>query len=106
MEITQKVFMKTHLLPLSPPDIGTNHQACLAGTQQSNKDKVDDIGGISKSSIVPIDMEEVSTTDPMVILREKRSCRASRNLLISTASYDTVRDRTVLTLNQINTVKR
>ena len=44
--ITQKYFKKTHWLPLSPLDIGTNHQAFLAGTQQSNIDKTDEIGNI------------------------------------------------------------
>ena len=52
--ITQKSFKNTHLLPLSPPDIGTNHQAFLGGTQQSNIEKSGDIGRISKASIAPI----------------------------------------------------
>ena len=67
--IFQKYFKKTHLPPPSPSDIGTNHQDFLVGTQMSNRDKADNIGRISKSSIAPIDMEEVSTTGPMVILR-------------------------------------
>ena len=67
--ITQKSFKRTHLLPLSPPNIETNYQYCLAGTQQSNTEKADEIGRIAKSSIVPIDTEEVRTTEPMVILR-------------------------------------
>ena len=43
---TQKYFIKTHLLPLSPKDTGTNHQACLADTQMKNIQKVDEIGCI------------------------------------------------------------
>ena len=31
--ITQKSFKSTHLLPLSPQDIDTNHKYCLAVTQ-------------------------------------------------------------------------
>ena len=55
--ITQKAFKKTHLPPLSPPYIVTNHQYCLDGTQKSNREKSDDIGRIENSSIDPIDME-------------------------------------------------
>ena len=67
----QKNFNKTYLLPLSPPDIDTNHQACLDGTKKLNRDKSDDIVSVVKASIGPIYMEEVRTTDPMVILRQK-----------------------------------
>ena len=52
--ITQQDFKKTNTPPLSPPDIDTNLQACLAGTQQSNTEKADDIGCIEKVSIAPI----------------------------------------------------
>ena len=42
----------------------------------------------------------------MFILRDTGRCRASRNLLIRAAEYDTVRTRTVLPLHQIKTVDR
>ena len=71
---TQKIFKKTRIPHLSPLDIDTNHQAFLAGTQQSNRDKLDDIGRISKASIAPIEMAEVRTTDPMVIMKYKGRC--------------------------------
>ena len=38
-EITRKGFKKTHLLLLSPPGIGTNRQAFLAGIKHSNREK-------------------------------------------------------------------
>ena len=104
--ITQKYFKKTHLLPLYPPDICTNNWACLAGNQQLNREKADEIVHIAKSIIVPIDMEEVSTTDPMVILRENGKGRFTRNLLIRAAVYSTMRTCTVLTLHQIKTFDR
>ena len=104
--ITQKTFKNTHLLPLYPLYIGTDHQACLEDTQQSNIEKADGIGHISKTSILPIYMEEVWKTNPMVILREKGGCIFSSNLLIRAATYGTVRTFTVLTLHQIKTVKR
>ena len=66
--ITYSNFKKTNLFPLYPLYIDTNHQACLAGTQQSNREKVDDIGRIAKDIVAPIDMEEVRSADPMVIL--------------------------------------
>ena len=95
--ITHKAFKNTHILPLSPPYIGFNHQACLDGSQQSNRYIVDDIGRIEKESITPINMEEFRTTDPIIILREKGRCRASRNLFISPSVYDTVRSPTTQT---------
>ena len=52
-----------------------------------------------------IETEEVGTTDPIFILRWKRSCRSSRNILIRESAYENVRDRTVLPLHQIETVK-
>ena len=67
---TQKAFKNTHLLLIYPPDIGTIHQSCLAGTQQSNREKAGEIGRIENTSIASIDMEEVRTTGPMEILRE------------------------------------
>ena len=44
--ITHNTFNNTHILPLSPPDIDTNHQTFLAVTQQLNIEKADDIGKI------------------------------------------------------------
>ena len=42
----------------------------------------------------------------MVIMREKRRCIASRNLLVRAVLYDNMRTRTVLPLHQINTINR
>ena len=101
---THKYFKRKNFLSVSQPEIFTNHRACLAVTQQSNREKLYGIGRIAKASIDPIDMEEVSTTDPIVILREKGRCISSRKLLYD--AYDTVRAPTVLPLNQTKTVKR
>ena len=51
-------------------------------------------------------MEEIRTTDPMVIPREKVRDRLSRNLLIREAAYDTMMNHTVLPLCQIKTIER
>ena len=42
----------------------------------------------------------------MFIIKEKGSCRSSKNLLIRASVYDTARTRNVLNIHQINTVKR
>ena len=55
-KITQNTFKRTHILPLYPPYIDTNHQDFLAVTQQSNREKADDTGQIEKAIIMPIDM--------------------------------------------------
>ena len=104
--IAQKYFKNTHTHTLSWLDIVANRQSCLAGTQIPNRDKADEIGDIAKASIAPIDMEEFRTTDPMVILREKLRGRSPRNFLIGSVAYDTMRNRTVLTLHQIKKVGR
>ena len=69
--ITGEYFNKTHTHThtVFPSNIVTNHQACLAGTQMSNIEKTYEIVLIEKLIIAPIDMEEVRTTEPMVILR-------------------------------------
>ena len=67
--ISHNDFNKTHILILYPLDIDTNHQTCLASTQQSKREKSDEIGQVEKASIAPIDLEAVSKIDPIVILR-------------------------------------
>ena len=69
-------------------------------------DKLDEIGLIEKSIIAPIDIEEINTTDPIVILTEKGNGRSLRNLLIREDAYDTVRTRDVLPIHQIKIAKR
>ena len=68
-KIARKTFKKIHILPLSPPYIYSNHQACLAGTKQSNIEKGGGIGQITNASIASINLEAVRKIDPMVILR-------------------------------------
>ena len=106
MKITHKYFNTTHLLPLSPLYIGTNHQDFISGTQHSNREKADEIGLIAKASIVPIQMEEVRENYRMVILMDKVRCIASSKILIRSAEYDTVRYHNVLPIHQIKTVER
>ena len=73
-------FLKTKLLPLAPPDHDTNTQACLAATQTPSGKKSEEIKESARASMSPLEVDDIRTTDPMVILRVKG--RSSRNLLI------------------------
>ena len=89
---------KTHLLPLSPPNIITNTQAMVASFQTSSKG----VNYIAEDTVVPIQLEVTSTNDPMVIIRAKGSTQQpSINILLRAAAYDTVHKRTVLPLQEI-----
>ena len=88
-------FAKTHLLPLSPPNIITNTQAMVASVKTSSKG----VNLIAEGTVAPIQLEVTSTNDPMVIIRAKGSTQQpSRNIFLRAASYDTVHKRTDLPL--------
>ena len=91
-------FSKNHLLPLSPPNIITNTQACVASIHTSSKG----INHITEDTLAPIKLQVTRTNDPMVIVRAKVSTqKPPRNILLRAAAYDTVRKRTVLPLQEI-----
>ena len=50
--------------------------------------------------MAPGEVEAIRTTDPMVILRAKG--RSSRNLLIRAADYDTVQQRKIIPIQEMN----
>ena len=81
-----------------------NHQAC-AGTQTSKGQKVDEIEKIANGTFVPTDMEENSTTEPMVILNIKVRDASSRNIRLGSAAYDTIRTHTVVTITETKTTE-
>ena len=85
---------KKKLLPLAPPDNGTNTQGCLAATQTPSGMKSEEIENISRAPMATGEVEGVRTTEPMVILRAKG--RSSRKLLIRAAAYNTVQKRTII----------
>ena len=75
-------FAKTHLLPLSPPNIITNTQAMVASAQTSSKG----FNFIAEDTVAPIQLEVTRTDDPMVIIRAKGSThQPSRNILLRIA---------------------
>ena len=91
-------FAKTHLLPLSPPNMITNTQAMVSSIQTSSKG----INWIEEDTLAPIQLQVTRTNDPMVIIRMKGSTQQpSRNILLRVAAYDTVRKRTVLLLQDM-----
>ena len=85
--IIRDSFSKTHLLPLSPPNMITNTQACVASVQTSSKF----INQIAEDTLAPIKLQVTSTNEPMVIILAKGSTKQpSRNILLWSAVYDTV----------------
>ena len=80
-------FAKTCLLPLSPTNMITNTQACVASAQTSSKG----INHIAEDTLAPIKLQVTRTNDPMVIIRAKDSTQQpARNILLRVAGYDTV----------------
>ena len=67
-------------MPLAPPDLDTNAQACLAATQTPSGKKSEEIEEIARSSMEPVAVDVIKTIDPMVTLRARGN--PSRNLLI------------------------
>ena len=63
------IFAKTHLLPLSPPNMIKNTQACVAFVQTSSKG----INQISEDTLAPMQLQLTRTNDLMVIIRAKGS---------------------------------
>ena len=91
-------FAKTHLLPLSPPNIITNKRAIVASVKTSSKG----INWVAEDTVAPIQLEVTRTYDPMVIIQEKGSTQQTlRNIILRVAAYDTVHKRTVLPLQEI-----
>ena len=91
-------FNKNHLLPLSPPNMLTNTQACVASVQTSSKV----INHISEDTLAPIQLQVTRTNEPMVIIRANGSTqKPSINILLRAAAYDTVQKQTVLPLQKM-----
>ena len=91
-------FAKTCLLPLIPPNMITNTQACVASVQTSSKG----INQIAEDTLTPIKLQVTRIKDPVVIIRAKGSTQQpSRNILFRAAAYDTLQKKTVLPLQEM-----
>ena len=96
--IIRDSFAKTNLPPLSPPNMITNTQACVASVQKSSKY----LNQIAEDTLEPINFKVTRTNDPMVIIRAKGSTlQPPRNIILQAAVYDTVQKRTVLPLQEM-----
>ena len=76
-------FAKTHLLPLSPPNMITNTQAMVASVQTSSNG----VNWISEDTVASVQLEVTRTNDPIVIIRAKGSTQQPlRNILLRAGS--------------------
>ena len=57
LNISREIFVKTKLLPLSSPNITTKTQACADSIQVSSGENSEEINGISRLTIVPIEVQ-------------------------------------------------
>ena len=95
--IIRDSFSKTHLLPLIPPNMITNTQACVASVHKSSKG----INQIAEDTLAPIKLQVKRTNNPMVIIRSKGSTQQpSINILLQAEAYVTDRKRTVFPLQE------
>ena len=93
VNIIMNRFSKTCLLPLSPTNMITNTQACVASAQTSSKG----INNIPEDTISPIKLQVTTTKEPMVTIRAKGITQQKPiNILLRVAAYDTLKNRTVL----------
>ena len=91
-------FAKTRLLPLSPPTMIINTQACVDSIQTSSKG----INHIVEETIAPIKLLTTRTNNPMVIIQAKGSIQQPfRNIFLWAAAYDTAWNQTFLPLHEM-----
>ena len=93
-------FAKTMLLPLRPPKLTKNTQACAASIQVSYWAKAEEINNISLQTVSPIKLQVTSTDDPMVVLRVKGTQQSSRNMILRAAAYDAAIKLTVTPIEE------
>ena len=89
-------FAKTMLLPLSPPDLATNTQACTAYIQLSSGSKAEEINNISRHIVALIALQVTRTYDPMFVLQTLGTQQSSKKIILVPASYDAVIKLTVI----------
>ena len=92
---------KTSLVPITIPDEDTNTQSCLAASQTPKCKKAVEIEVIYRAITATEDVVVTRENYPMVLLIEKVKVVSPMNLLLVEASYNTVVNRTVITLQKI-----
>ena len=97
--IIRDILAKTHQPPLVPPNTITNTQACVASIQKYSKG----INHIAEYKIVLFMLQVTRANEHMVIIRAKGSIQQQqRNIHLWAVAYDTVKNRTVLPLQEIH----
>ena len=97
MALTQAPVNPLYLMKCGV-DCSSPKKAMVASVQTSSKG----INQIAEDTVAPIQLQVKRTNDPMVIIRAKgRTQKPSRNIIIRTAAYDTVRKRTFLPLQDM-----
>ena len=99
--IIRDCFVKTKLLLLSPPNFTTNTQACVVSVQVSYVSKAEDTNVIAHRTIGPIEVQEIRTDDPMVVLQAKWIQQSFRSLVLLATVRNTVRQKTIIPLQEI-----
>ena len=80
--IIRDSLTKTHLPPLSPPNMITNMQACVASIQKSSKV----INHIAEDTLAPIQFQVTRTNNHMLIVQAKVSTQQPlRSILLQAA---------------------
>ena len=82
----QGQLCKNKANPLSTVKFITNNNKCIAFIKVSSEANSEEINGITCHTIAPIEVEEIMTNYPMVVLREKSIKKSSRNLVFRSAA--------------------
>ena len=97
-KIFKNIFLKTNLLPLIPPEFDTDNQSCVAFVQVYFWYKDDNINGISHHTIVPVEVQELRSYDPMVVFLSKGIEQVFRNIFLQASVYDNAKKQTIIPL--------
>ena len=89
-KLIRNSFAKTKQTPLRTPDLTTNTQECSTSVQVTSVTKSGKTNEISLRTVAPIEVEEIRTDDPMVVLQEKGSQQPSGNIFLRDAACEAV----------------
>ena len=99
--ITRYIFSLKKLLSISLPDLTMNIQECDALIQVSSVAKSEEINKISRHTVANIEVQVTRTDDTMVVLRAKSGQKSSMNIVIRAASYESVREKYVIPIQEV-----
>ena len=79
-----------------------NIQECDALIQVSSVAKSEEINKISHHTVANIEVQVTRTDDTMVVLRAKSGQKSSMNIVIRAASYESVREKYAIPIQEVN----